>query len=139
MISGVSKVVVPVDDQERAKEFWTEVIGFSLVRDETFGDERWIEVEPPDHSLALVLSRRLPDEPRREVPDALPHSNLFFDCDDLEETHAELSKRGVRFPAPPAQMHFGWWSMFEDAEGTRFALGQWGARSEEAGGAETSR
>lgn len=23
--------------------------------------------------------------------------------------------------------HFGWWSMFEDPEGTRFALGEWGA------------
>jgi hypothetical protein len=36
---------------------------------------------------------------------------------------AELGERGVRFPAPP-EMHFGWWPMFEDPEGTRFALGQ---------------
>ena len=56
MISGVSSVIVPVDDQEKAKEFWTTTMGFDLVRDETFGDERWIEVTPPDRKVLLVLS-----------------------------------------------------------------------------------
>jgi hypothetical protein len=33
----------------------------------------------------------------------------------------------VSFPEPPAQQFFGWWSMFEDPDGTRYALGQkWG-------------
>ena len=47
MITGVSKVVVPADDQERAKQFWTRRTGFELRRDESYGDERWIEVSPP--------------------------------------------------------------------------------------------
>jgi catechol 2,3-dioxygenase-like lactoylglutathione lyase family enzyme len=34
MISGVSKVVVPVDDQQQAKEFWVDRLGFELQRDE---------------------------------------------------------------------------------------------------------
>jgi lactoylglutathione lyase len=133
VITGVEKVVLPVDDQQRAKEFWTDVIGFELVRDETYGDERWIEVTPADRSVVLVLSRRAPHERRPEAPDLLPHSNVFFDCDDLEQTYAELSERGVSFPAPPAQLHFGWWSMFEDWEGTRFVLGQWGSRTKSPG------
>jgi catechol 2,3-dioxygenase-like lactoylglutathione lyase family enzyme len=33
MISGVSKVVIEVGDQERAKGFWTETMGFGLVQD----------------------------------------------------------------------------------------------------------
>ena len=128
MITGVAKVVVSVDDQERAKQFWTGAIGFDVVMDESFGNERWIEVEAPDRSLVLVLSRRPSDGLRPQVPDELPHSNVFFTCEDIEQTYAELSERGVRFPAPPAEMHFGWWSIFEDWEGTRFALGQWGSR-----------
>jgi hypothetical protein len=35
-----------------------------------------------------------------------------------------LSERGVRFPTPPTKMDFGWWALFEDHEGTRYALGQ---------------
>lgn len=125
MISKVAKVVVPVDDQEEAKKYWTELMGFEASRDETFGDERWIEVSPPSGSPVLVLSKRTPSDTRPPVPDLLPHSPVLFTCDDINQTFEELTARGVVFSAPPAEMHFGWWAMFEDPEGTRFALGQW--------------
>jgi hypothetical protein len=35
-----------------------------------------------------------------------------------------LSARGVEFPQAPVQQPFGWWSMFNDTEGNRFALEQ---------------
>jgi lactoylglutathione lyase len=125
VISGIGKVVVSVEDQERAKEFWTQRMGFELRRDESSGDERWIEVSPPDGAPVLVLSPRPTGEPTPEVPDALPHSPVFFDCADIEATHRELSQRGVLFAMPPARKQFGWWSLFEDPDGTRYALGQW--------------
>ena len=125
MITGVGKVVVPVDDQERAKEFWTARMGFVLRRDESYGDERWIEVSPPGQDLLLALSRRTADEVRSDVPDQLPHSPVFFNCADIEKTYAELAERGVEFPAPPERQQFGWWALFEDPDGTRYALGQW--------------
>jgi predicted enzyme related to lactoylglutathione lyase len=125
VITRVSKVIVPVADQQAALDFWTTGMGFELVRDDSYGNERWIEVRPPEQDLLLVLSPRQADEPRRTVPDRLPHSDLFFDCADIESTHAELSARGVKFPLPPARQHFGWWALFADNEGTRYALGQW--------------
>jgi lactoylglutathione lyase len=124
VITRVSKVIVPVTDQPAALEFWTTKMGFEVVRDDTYGNERWIEIKPPQQELLLVLSPRQPDEPRRTVPDRLPHSDLFFDCPHIESTYSELSARGVRFPLPPARQHFGWWALFEDNEGTRYALGQ---------------
>jgi len=125
MISGVHKVVVPVGDQAKAAAFWTERIGFTLTRDETYGDERWIEVTPPDNSVVLVLSPRDAGDVRREPPhEQLPHSDLFFTCADLRQTYEELTARGVAFPVPPAEQHFGWWSLFADEDGTRYALGQ---------------
>lgn len=125
MVTGIGKVVLPVDDQERAKEFWTTRMGFALRRDESYGHERWVEVSPPDGAPLLVLSPRTAAEPRRELPDELPHSPVLFHCEDIEATHRELSERGVRFPTPPVQRHFGWWALFEDPDGTRYALGQW--------------
>lgn len=121
MITGVQKVIVPVEDQQKAMLFWTETMGFEVVTDATYGPERWIEVTPPDRGVQLVLSPRH-GESRREVRDQLPHSDLFFTCDDIEQTHRELTERGVEFPQPPVQQHFGWWSMFADPEGTRYAL-----------------
>lgn len=125
MITGISKVVVPVDDQERATEFWMTQVAFELRRDESYGDQRWIEVGPPDGGPLLVLSPRAADEPRREVADQLPHSPVFFSCPDIETTYRELRERGVEFPAPPQQQRFGWWALFKDPDGTRYALGQW--------------
>jgi predicted enzyme related to lactoylglutathione lyase len=125
VIKGVAKVVVPVDDQERAKEFWTEGAGFDVSFDETYGDERWIEVRPPSGAPVLVLSPRSEGQARPDVPEMLPHSPIFFTCDDIQATYAEMRERGVEFSEPPVEQHFGWWALFSDPDGTRYALGQW--------------
>jgi predicted enzyme related to lactoylglutathione lyase len=123
VISGVSKVVLDVQDQERARAFWTTVMGFELVQDEPYGDERWLEVRSPDGATTLVLGRTAtgPGD-RAAVPAMLPTSNVMFRCDDLAATYAELTARGVEFPQPPVRQEFGWWSLFNDTEGNRFAL-----------------
>ena len=123
MISGVSKVVVDVEDQDRARAFWTTVMGFELVRDTPYGAERWLEVRSPDGATTLVLGRSAtgPGD-RAAVPEALPTANVMFRCDDLAATYRELTARGVEFPQPPVRQAFGWWSLFNDTEGNRFAL-----------------
>ncbi len=125
MISGVSKVVIEVEDQDRAKAFWTETMGFDLVQDAPYGEERWLEVRSPDRATDLVLELRTGEPAARPaVPEHLPTSNVMFRCDDLTATYEELSARGVAFPQPPVQQPFGSWSMFNDSEGNRFALEQ---------------
>ncbi len=125
LIRGVSKVVIPVSDQEQALRFWTTRVGFAVARDESYGDERWIEVAPPDGGPVLVLTPRRSGQARPEVPEMLPESPVFFTCDDIHRTHGELARRGVEFTAPPVRMHFGWWALFCDQEGTRYAIGEW--------------
>jgi predicted enzyme related to lactoylglutathione lyase len=122
VIEGVSQVIVEVEDQDRAMRFWTETMEFELAEDAPYGDGgRWIEVRTPDRATILVLRRRQGERPI--APDELPTSNVFFYCDDLPRTYEELRARGVEFPQPPVQQSWGWWSMFEDEEGNRFALG----------------
>jgi predicted enzyme related to lactoylglutathione lyase len=123
MVSGVSKVVIDVESQDRAKEFWTSAMGFELVQDTTYGDERWLEVRSPDGGVILVLGRSAAGPGDREsVRAQLPTSNVMFYCDDIERTYRELAARGVDFPEPPVRQSFGWWSLFADREGNRFAL-----------------
>jgi predicted enzyme related to lactoylglutathione lyase len=117
VIEGVSKVVIEVVDQARALAFWTETLGFELHRDAPYGAERWVEVRTPDKRLILVLSPRRVDW--SSAPDT---SAVFFYCDNLAETYEELRSCGVEFPQPPVELSFGWWSMFKDHEGNRYAL-----------------
>jgi predicted enzyme related to lactoylglutathione lyase len=120
VIEGVSKIVIEVDDQARALRFWTETMGFELHQDTTYGEERWVEVRTHDTGPILVLSLRQDERP--SASDMLPTSSVFFYCDDLATTHEELRSRGVEFPQPPIELSFGWWALFQDQEGNRFAL-----------------
>jgi predicted enzyme related to lactoylglutathione lyase len=121
VISGVSQVVIEVEDQDRARVFWTETLGFELVQDAPYGRERWLEVRTPDRAVVVVLDLRT--GPRPAAPDpGLPTSNVAFYAEDLQQTYRELRARGVEFPQPPVEQPFGWWSLFEDPDGNRFAL-----------------
>ena len=120
MIQGMNQVVLEVEDQDRALDFWTQTLGFELAQDAPYGDERWLEVRTPDKAVLLVLSLRHGERPT--AAEMLPTSNVHFYCDDLVKTYEELRARGVEFPQPPVEQPWGWWSMFEDQEGNRFAL-----------------
>lgn len=122
-ISGVAKVVIDVDDQDRAKAFWTDLMGFEVVQDAAYGSERWLEVRAPDSGVVMVLGQSAagPGD-RATVDNRLPTSNVMFRCDDVVATYKELAGRGVEFPQPPTELNFGWWCMFADTEGNRFAL-----------------
>jgi predicted enzyme related to lactoylglutathione lyase len=99
-------------------------MGFEVVQDAPYGQERWLEVRAPD-GVNLVLELRGEGERGHgEAPEHLPTSNVMFRCADLPATYEELAARGVEFPQPPIQQPFGWWSMFTDSEGSRFALEQ---------------
>jgi predicted enzyme related to lactoylglutathione lyase len=119
----VRKVVLPVQDQERAKAFWTAKLGYEVVADAPYGAERWLEVRSPDHAINLVLELSA-EAGAGTAPPHLPTSNVMFESDDVEAAHRELAAKGVEFPQPPVRQPFGWWAMFADSEGNRFALGQ---------------
>jgi len=121
VISSVTQVVVEVEDQDRAKRFWTEQLGFELVQDTPYGEERWLEVRTPDKAVTVVLDLRRGERPTAPHP-SLPTSKVMFYADDLQQTYTELTARGVQFPQPPVRQPFGWWSLFADPDGNRFAL-----------------
>ena len=56
MIRSMSHVTVYVLDQERAKTFYTEKLGFEVKADVTMGTFRWLTVAPKGQAnLELVL------------------------------------------------------------------------------------
>ena len=125
MIGGVRSVGIYVGDQDRAKAFWTEKMGFEAVQDVPMGQgegaPRWIEVAPPDRQVILVLFTT--DEQKVRIGS---FSNVLFHCDDVEQTHRELTERGVEFAEAPRKEFWGWWAVFKDVDGNTYGLGQRG-------------
>jgi catechol 2,3-dioxygenase-like lactoylglutathione lyase family enzyme len=55
-IQRLAIVSIPVSDQQRARDFYTNTLGFALVRDAPFRyNTRWIEVTPADGQPSFTL------------------------------------------------------------------------------------
>jgi catechol 2,3-dioxygenase-like lactoylglutathione lyase family enzyme len=113
----VSTVIVPVSDQDRAIEFYTEKLGCEKRADIPFGEgERWVEVAPPGADTTLALM------PPREGESAGIETRVALRSTDIDADHADLLARGVdvdaevmRMGGPVPPMFF-----FRDQDGNRF-------------------
>ena len=125
MIEGVRSVGIFVGDQDWAKDFYTNTLGFELVQDSPMGQEagaqRWIEVAPPDRAVVLVVFTPEGQEDRIGT-----FSNVLFNCDDIMKTYTELTEREVEFVDEPRKEFWGWWASFKDPDGNTYGLGQRG-------------
>ncbi len=89
-LTQVGRVMIPVADQDRALEFYTETLGFETRADIPFGDgNRWIEVAPPGAATALALV-----QPREGEATGID-THVALSSEDVDATHAELRDRGV--------------------------------------------
>jgi catechol 2,3-dioxygenase-like lactoylglutathione lyase family enzyme len=122
MAATVYSVGIYCRDQDAAKRFWTDTMGFELVRDEPMGPEggpRWIEVRPPAQDVKLVLYT--PDGQEDRIG---TFSNVLFEVDDVNALYEELTGKGVVFAGPPEKAPWGrWWAQFQDPDGNSYGLG----------------
>jgi len=112
---------VLVDDQARALEFYTDVLGFVKKADIPMGASRWLTVASPED----------PDGPELLLePDGHPAAGPFksaltedgipftsFGVDDVHAEHERLVGRGVRFTQGPTAMGPVTTAVFDDTCG----------------------
>ena len=120
MITAVDSVTIHVADQDRAKRFYTETLGFTEVIDTTIdvaASARWIELRPQGGGAAVVLILD-PDRPSGFGP-------CIFDTDDIRRTAADLAAHGAEVVDRPVRAPWGgWWGTFKDTEGNLFGMVQ---------------
>jgi catechol 2,3-dioxygenase-like lactoylglutathione lyase family enzyme len=117
-IQRLAIVSVPVSDQDRAKKFYTEVLGFAPGRDSAFRDNaRWIEVKPtPDSALSITLVTWFASMP----PGSL--RGLVLLADDLDATYEMLKKRGLSSASAIQTAPWGRYATFSDPDGNGWVL-----------------
>jgi predicted enzyme related to lactoylglutathione lyase len=121
-VEFISVISAPVSDQERAKTFYLDQLGFSLLVEATFGDGlRWIQVGIPGAQTSLTLVTWFDEMP----PGSL--RGLVIDCKDLDEQYRTLTDRGVRFDGPPSRQPGGVFAVLSDPDGNRISLRQAGS------------
>jgi len=119
-ITNLEVISVPVSDQERAKLFYAQTLGFTVEIDSNFGESmRWIMLRPPGSGTAVTLVTWFDTMPAGSLNGAV------LGCDDLEETLAELTGRGLEFAEEEIQQApWGRWKTFTDPDGNGWVLQQ---------------
>ena len=123
-LNFVSTVSVFVADQQRAKKFYTEVLGLELRSDAPLfpgSEARWIAVAPKGAQTEIVLY--LPDENWEHYRGVVGKSQaITLDVKDMAALHATLTDKGVKFVQEPDVQPWGTYAMIEDSEGNHLII-----------------
>jgi catechol 2,3-dioxygenase-like lactoylglutathione lyase family enzyme len=112
---------VLVDDQRKALEFYTTVLGFRKKTDVPVGEYAWLTVVSPEEpdGVELVLEPSVHPAVRpfkaALVRDGIPFTS--FAVDDVTAEHERLVALGVRFTRPPTDMGAVTTAVFDDTCG----------------------
>lgn len=125
-INGVGTVSVFVGDQDRAKAFYTNVLGMELRTDAPLypgASARWLAVAPKGAATEVILY--LPDQNWEHYKQTVGQSQaLTLDVSDMAAVHADLKAKGVNFVQEPDVQPWGTYAIIQDSEGNRLILSE---------------
>jgi catechol 2,3-dioxygenase-like lactoylglutathione lyase family enzyme len=135
MISRMTHFTIHVLDLQRAIDFYTTKLGFTIVTDVPMpGGDRWITVCPPEQpDIEIILSplargRGVNAAAEIEQCKALVEKGFFgvglFTAKDVYATYEELKVKGVHFKKPPTKEQYGVEAILTDDSGNWFSLVQ---------------
>jgi len=107
-------VSVPVTEMGRAKQFYGETLGLTLVS----GDDAW-----PEYQLGENVSLYLIDPTNVSQEFTAPHSShIALRVPDVAEARAELEAKGVTFAGDTLDTGVCHMALFEDPDGNALML-----------------
>jgi predicted enzyme related to lactoylglutathione lyase len=113
-------VSVPVSNQDRAREFYVNDLGWDLLSDEGYelagGQHRWLEVRPPGGHTAITLV--LEDKTQK----AGSMKGMILRAAALESTVAELEGRGVTMAHEIQETPWARFASFRDPDGNFWVI-----------------
>ena len=125
-MKNITVFKVYVSDQEDARRFYVEQLGFEVAEDKRLGDYRWLLVRTPDSDgVSLNLEIVGTDEEKALVGRQAAAQPLFsIGTDDCRRDYAEMKSRAVRFDGEPKTMPYGTGVMLQDLYGNKIYLNQ---------------
>jgi catechol 2,3-dioxygenase-like lactoylglutathione lyase family enzyme len=133
MIQKISHTSIYVIDQDAAKDFYVNKLGFELRMDQKADNGfRWLTVGPkaqPDLSLILmkVDGPNIPSDVAPVLKRFLEEGKMggfVLHTADCRKTYEELSAKGVEFLKPPEDRFYGVEALMKDNSGNWFSVTQ---------------
>ncbi len=109
-------ISVPVSNQQRARDFYRDVLGFAVVREEPMGPGMiWIQLAPPGQKVTIALVTWF----EQMKPGGL--QGVMVNTDDIVAEHALLLQRGLAI-GEIKQEPWGRFATFADPDGNGWIL-----------------
>lgn len=130
MITNISLVTLYVTDQDAAKKFYLDTLGFVETADVAMGEGfRWVTVAHPDHPELEVtlmvpgppLNPEMAEAVRRALADGTM-GGFGLRTTDCRAAYEELTAEGVEFTQPPSERPYGVEAVFRDNSGNWLVL-----------------
>jgi catechol 2,3-dioxygenase-like lactoylglutathione lyase family enzyme len=120
----LAHIALVVDDYDKAIAYYTGVLGFELIQDETLSEtKRWVLVSPGDGSCQLLLARAVGPLQEQAVGNQTGgRVFLFLHTDTFQQDYDRLLERHVEIVRPPEEMPYGRVLVFRDIYGNLWDL-----------------
>ena len=121
MLERIQYISVFVSDQDRALDFYTNVLGFEKrVEAPTPDRPRFLSVAVKGQDFELVLWPGTPGE-AQPVDGRIPAA-YTIETGDIRKEFEALKSRGVKFETEVLEYPWGYLAVFEDPDGNRLQL-----------------
>lgn len=104
-------VAINVDDQEKAKDFYVNKLGFTLKQDADYGNgTRWLTIvspKQPEIEIQLAMPELTEQREAQKAAYKAGRPLMSFATDDLEAEYKILKDRGVYFRSAPQEQPYG--------------------------------
>ncbi|MGF1788006.1 VOC family protein [Photobacterium swingsii] len=98
---------VPVENQDKALNFYTNILGFIKKTEVPLGEHKWLTVVSPQEQAGVeLLLEPMAFEPARLYQNALKEAGIpwtSFAVDDIKKEYERLTKLGVQFSIAPRE------------------------------------
>jgi catechol 2,3-dioxygenase-like lactoylglutathione lyase family enzyme len=123
---SIGLVSLVVRDYDEARDFFVDVLGFTLVEDTYVPeqDKRWVVVSPPGaRESGVLLARASTPEQESHIGNQTGgRVFLFLYTDDFWRDYDSLTAKGVEFVRAPTEHPYGTVAVFKDLYGNQWDL-----------------
>ena len=124
MIKKLTHACIYVLDQDRAKDFYVNKLGFECRDDAHMGPFRWLTVGPKTQPDVRIVLMAIEKEELRTLVAAGALGGGVFETDDLDRDYEQMKAKGIEFAQPPTKAPYGYAAVFKDDSGNFFSFNE---------------
>jgi len=116
-IDKLSMFHMAVNDMDKIKEFYTDMLGFASTADKEYDGKRWVSMTLPGGGTSINLTT----EHENMKPGTM---KLYLSTPDVEAAYKELLAKGVKPTGKITDDQWGKWFDFNDPENNHWLIVQ---------------